>query len=171
MGMILLINVHQGSSMKAIALLLISAALAGCASTKYKEYVGGKEVVGTGGAREMIDGMEVWSEGTPNRKFRVVGIIDDERPGGLIPRATRMSDIVKKAKESGGDAIIVYNEGSQVAGFINNSFGSSTANFSGNAYTYGNTTNISGTGYGTSQSTGFSAPMMRLTTKAAVIKY
>ena len=141
----------------------MAAVLAGCATTTYKEYVGGKEVTGTGGAREMVDGMEVWTEGMPNRPFRVIGVIDDTRGGGRLPMASRLSDIAKKAKEANGDAVVIYREGSEVAGFVNNSFGTANAT----AYRSGNVVNA----YGSGQSTAFSAPMMRMSTKAAVIKY
>lgn len=148
---------------KLLLATFLAAVLSGCATTNYKEYVGGREVTGTGGAREMIDGMEVWSEGTPNRSFHVVGIIDDTRPGGPLPMASRLSDIVKKAKEAGGDAVLVYSEGSEVAGFVGNSFGTANAT----AYRSGNMVNA----YGYGQTTSFSAPMRRAMTKAAVIKY
>ena len=92
-----------------------------------------------------------------------MGIIDDTRPGAPLAMASRLSGIVKKAKGTGGDAVIVYREGSEVAGFVGNSFGTANAT----AYRSGNMVNA----YGSSQSTSFAAPMTRANTKAAVIKY
>jgi hypothetical protein len=51
--------------------------------------------------------MDMWTNGDPPRRFRILGIIDDERPGGLIPMAELKHDIVKKAREHGGDAVIL----------------------------------------------------------------
>jgi hypothetical protein len=78
----------------------------------------------------MIEGVEVWENGAPNKPFRVIGIIDDERGGGRISRSSRLSDIAKKTKEAGGDGVIIYEEGSELAGFISNSYSSTT----GSAY-------------------------------------
>lgn len=144
---------------------LLVATLAGCAhsNTTFKEYVGGREMNGTGGAREVVNGMEVWTDGTPNRRFRVIGIVDDERNGGVITRRGRIPAIIEKAKEAGGDAVVIYSEGSEVAGMVNNSFGSASAT----AYRSGNMVN----GYSTGQGTSVAVPIRRLTTKAAVIKY
>lgn len=141
----------------------LATLLSACASTTYKEYVGGREVTGQGGTREMIEGVEVWENGAPNRPFRVIGIIDDQRGGGVIPRMSRLSDIAKRTKEAGGDAAIIYQEGSEIAGFISNSYSSTT----GSAYAYGN--RISGSA--STSTNGYTAPVTRLNTKAAVIKY
>jgi hypothetical protein len=126
--------------------------LAGCASTTYKEFIGGHEITGAGGTRQIVDGIEVWENGAPNRPFHVIGIVDDERGGGIIPRYSRLSDISKKARESGGDAVIIYQEGSEIAGFISDSYKS-----------VGGSNAIS--------TSGSSTAVTRLKTKAAVIKY
>lgn len=147
----------------AISAVFLAVLLNGCTSTTYKEYVGGREVKGQGGTRELIEGVEVWENGAPNRPFRVIGIIDDHRGGGVIPRMSRLSDIAKKTKEAGGDAVIVYQEGSEIAGFISDSYSSTT----GSANVYGSRVG----GSASTSTSGYSVPVTRLDTKAAVIKY
>jgi hypothetical protein len=44
-------------------------------------------VQGHGGTRKVVDGMDVWTHGDPPRPFKLLGIIEDERPGGMIPMA------------------------------------------------------------------------------------
>jgi hypothetical protein len=123
-----------------------------CASTTYKEYVGGRIVTAEGGTRETVEGIEVWENGAPNRPFRVIGIVDDKRSGGLIPRSMRLSDIAKKAKEGGGDAVVIYQEGSKLAGFISESYSSISTP-------------------GSISTSSLTVPRTRLETKAAVIKF
>ncbi len=92
--------------------------MTGCATTEYKQFEG-KETVfeGKGGAKVVVDGIEIWGNGDPPRKFKVLGIIDDNRPGELIPMAQLRGDMVKKAREARGDAIIQLNNQSQIASY------------------------------------------------------
>lgn len=130
--------------------------MAGCATTEYKSFEGKTDVFeGKGGTKVVVDGMEIWDNGEPPRKFKVLGIIDDERPGGIIPMSQLRSDMVKKAREAGGDAVVQLGSQSQTAGFY--SSGSATA------YSYGN----SATAYGSSTT----MPVRRNVAKFAVIKY
>lgn len=130
--------------------------LAGCATTEYKAFEGkGNVIDGRGGTKVVVDSMEIWDNGEPPRKFKVLGIIDDERPGGLIPMSQLRSDMVKKAREAGGDAIIQLNSQSQIAGYYTS--GSATASAYGNSATaYGSSTTM---------------PVRRNMAKYAVIKY
>jgi hypothetical protein len=76
--------------------------VAGCATTQYKPYEAEDNVFeGKGGTKVVVDGMEIWDNGDPPRKFRILGIIDDQRPGGIIPMSALHSDMVKKAREAG----------------------------------------------------------------------
>ncbi len=141
-----------------IALLMTLAALflAGCATTEYKAFEGKANVFeGKGGTKVVIDGMEIWDNGEPPRKFKVLGIIDDERPGGIIPMSRLRSDMVKHAREVGGDAIIQLGSQSQIAGYYTSG--------SASAYGYGS----SATAYGSSTT----MPVRRNVAKFAVIKY
>jgi len=143
---------------KAIAVVMVLAAslLAGCATTEYKAYEGkGNVIDGKGGTKVVVDSMEIWDNGEPPRKFKILGIIDDQRPGGLIPMAQLRGDMVKKAREAGGDAIIQLNSDSQIAGYYTSG--------SASAYAYGN----SATAYGSSTT----MPVRRNFARFAVIKY
>ncbi len=140
----------------AVVMVLTASLLAGCATTEYKAYEGKGDVIdGKGGTKVVVDGMAIWDNGEPPRKFKILGIIDDQRPGGLIPMAQLRGDMVKKAREAGGDAIIKLNSVSQIAGYYTSG--------SASAYAYGN----SATAYGSSTT----MPVRRNLARFAVIKY
>lgn len=130
--------------------------IVGCATTEFKPFEAKVNAFeGSGGTKTIVAEMEVWDNGEPPRKFSVLGIIEDERPGGPIPMASLKSDVVQKAKAVGGDAVIQLNDNSQLIGVY--SSGSATA------YSYGRTA----TAYGSSTA----VPMRRNYSKFAVIKF
>lgn len=139
-----------------LAAVAAIAIVAGCANTEYKAFEAKNNMFeGKGGTKVVVDGMEIWDNGDPPRKFKVLGIIDDERPGGLIPMSQLRGDMVKKAREAGGDAVVQLSSQSQIAGYYTS--GSASAYSSGSSVTaYGSSTTM---------------PVRRNTAKFAVIKY
>jgi len=149
-----------------VALCLL---VGGCASTNYSAFEGARVVEGTGGTRKTVDGIDIWNNGTPPRKFKVIGIIDDVRRQSLIGMAGYQSALIKKAKEAGGDAIIFLDSHSELVGYYN-SGESGTTRTTGSAFGYGNTVYYQGnTTYQTSGST--TSVIRDKVTKVAVIKY
>ena len=139
-----------------LAAVAAIALLAGCANTEYKPFEAKNNMFeGKGGTKVVVDGMEIWDNGDPPRKSKVLGIIDDERPGGLIPMSQLRGDMVKKAREAGGDAVVQLNSQSQIAGYYTS--GTVSAYASGSSATaYGSSTTM---------------PVRRNIAKFAVIKY
>ncbi|MDO9420618.1 MAG: hypothetical protein Q7T66_08150 [Herminiimonas sp.] len=141
--------------MKKLLLTLIFI-LAGCASTEFKPFEAKNNAFeGTGGTKLVVEGIDVWENGDPPRKYKIIGIIEDERAAAVIPKSMLISDIAKKAKDSGGDAIIKIDSNSQITGFISNAYAS------GNVY--GNNANTS--------SFGATSAVRRINSRFAVIKY
>ena len=127
-----------------------------CTSTDFQSWEGRNSVVeGHGGTRKVVDGMDIWTHGDPPRRFKVLGIIEDERPGGIIPMARLKHDIVQKARANGGNAVIFVSSASQLAGYY-------TAG-SASAYSYGN----SATAFGSSTT----VPITRRSSTYVVIRY
>jgi hypothetical protein len=142
--------------MRRLVVGIMLVGLFACATTEYKPYDGKENAYeGKGGTKVVVDGMELWDNGAPPRRFKILGIIDDQRPGGIIPMSQLRGDMVKKAKEVGGDALVQLNSQSEIAGF----YTSGTAS----AYSYG--TSASAYGAGTTM------PVRRNAAKFAVIKY
>src|SRR5262245_9089988 len=110
----------------AIAIAVVAALVAGCASTEVLEYrsAPGQEVLtGKGGAVKVVDGMEVWIDGgSPPRDFRIIAqSTTDYRTGALDGAARRdnaLAQIVAEAKKRGADAVIVYGEAASSGGAV-----------------------------------------------------
>src|SRR5687767_8978182 len=94
-------------TLSALFSVFVLSMMGGCATTEYQPYEAKNNVFeGKGGTKVVVDGMELWDDGDPRREFKVLGIINDERPGGIIPMSQLRGDMVKKAKEVGGDAVV-----------------------------------------------------------------
>jgi hypothetical protein len=131
--------------MKAL-LPLLALGLASCASTTFQSYEGASVTQGSGGTRTNVQGIDFWENGAPPRKFRVIGIIDDNRPGGIIPMRALKSDVAAKAKAAGADAVVLIDNASQITGFVGNAQSFTTVNaFNPNlatTNTFGSTTPV-----------------------------
>jgi hypothetical protein len=127
-----------------------------CATTEFKPFEAKMNVFeGKGGTKSIVGGMEIWDNGEPPRTYKVLGIIEDVRGSGPLPMASLKTDIVEKAKEAGGDAVIQLSSGSHFVGMYTTG--------SASAYGYGN----SATAHGSS----ISVPLGKSRSKFAVIKY
>ena len=56
------------------------------------------------GQRSEVDGMDVWRDGGPGRKFREIGRIEDYGDSSVFARNRRMADVVELATAQSGDA-------------------------------------------------------------------
>lgn len=91
--------------------------LAGCNTTSYQSFEGdGKAIRGQGGTKEVISGVDVWNFGTPPFDYVIIGVIDDERPGGRLYMKSLYADAAAKAKEVGADGVIVESNNNKVTG-------------------------------------------------------
>lgn len=138
-------------------LILAVLPLAGCAlqSTEFRAYESRNNAYeGQGSTKTVVDSVEVW-DSAPPRKFSVVGVVYDARPGGPLHMMTVESDAVKKAKQQGGDALIRMGSSSMLTGIYSVNTGQATA--------YGNQAFATGTS--------IAVPMNRVSSNFAVIKY
>ncbi len=86
--------------------LLAVALLAGCASPKFKAVSSHPVITGTGGQPTTYQGVQFWQNGTPKRKYVVLGYADDFWRGPAFDEHDfrMLSPVVKK---NGGDAGVV----------------------------------------------------------------
>jgi hypothetical protein len=76
---------------------LLSLFLVSC-ETKFMEYRGQNIIGGTGGTVKVVDGIDFWETGEPDRKCRIVGEIQyDEESDSTIAKVTR---------KYGGNAVV-----------------------------------------------------------------
>lgn len=157
--------------MKHVLLLIFTCAmLAGCVSTDYSSYEGSPIYTGSGGAKKVIDGVDIWESGSPPRRYRVIGMVKDSRGAGVI-MGNGYGAMAAQARAHGGDAIIilgsnVQNVGSYTAPTYAQSNTTVTPTYGG-AYgtqAYNAQTQTNFYGGGTTQ-------LYRRNTGAAIIKY
>lgn len=90
-----------------LAIALVAMLVTSCSSTNFIEYRGQGVVEGKGGTVRVVEGIDFWENGEPNRKYRILGVIDDSRGEGLISRRGKDKAIANVARERGGDAVIL----------------------------------------------------------------
>lgn len=119
--------------MKKILLISFCFIVAACANVEFQKYEGrsDKVIEGQGGTRESIDGIDLWSTGTPPRKYQVIGVISVEDFDNPMGRSRIQSALVEKIKEQKGDAGILIDQygGGQMTGFSVSSKGTITPGF------------------------------------------
>jgi hypothetical protein len=105
--------------MRSLFCVCLAMALAGCTTTDFRAFDdGGRVYVGEGGSKELVKGVEIWSDGRPPRPYRVLGMIYDSRAKAVVPMATFRSDIAAAVKKHGGDAAIILDQGVEYLGSV-----------------------------------------------------
>lgn len=149
--------------------------LSACSSTHFKPWQGGGIQVGKGGACEQIEGIDVRSYGLPNRAFRTIGIIEDVRGSGAIPMARRAKCVAREAKQHGGDAVVVVNEGREYVGTFSSLNTTSTTNLNSSWTGMQSGGLMQLQGMGTARTTGFGSglavPIFRAHGLYQVVQY
>jgi hypothetical protein len=157
--------------------LSLTALLVGCASTNYQAIESQGPVVAQGqwGTRKVVDGVDIWTMGAPPKKYRVLGVINDTRGGGVIPMAGYYSGIAAKVKQYGGDAAIEVSSQRQYVGTASfaNATTTTSGGYSGTGYNYGNFSTVNGTVNATSNTfaSGTSVPLFKHHGTFLVVKY
>ncbi|MBT2322551.1 hypothetical protein J7E62_09355 [Variovorax paradoxus] len=101
--------------MKKTAALLFALALAGCASTNYQAYEGRTDQIieGQGGTKEMVDGFEIWDNGNPPRRYKVLGVATVEDFDNGFGQQRIRSAMADQIRQAGGDAAVLLDGYSQ----------------------------------------------------------
>ena len=67
------------------ALLVATLLICGCSTTKFTEYHGSEVFQGKGGgAVSNVDGIDIWEDGDADRKYKILGLIEQSR-GERLP--------------------------------------------------------------------------------------
>ncbi len=104
------------------AFLFAAVFVARISSTTFQRRQGPDEFVGQGGAFHTRDGIDVYTDGAPNRLFRVLEVIDKEVYGSttavvLLGNQWSESAIVSQTKKQGGGAVILVWSEQEIAGY------------------------------------------------------
>jgi hypothetical protein len=104
-------------TVKPIMAALLAVIVVSCENTKFTEYRGPSIVQGKGGTVRVVKGVEFWENGEPDKKFKILGVIDDSSGNGPFSRSGDSdSAIAKAAREHGGDAVILEGRTREVSG-------------------------------------------------------
>jgi hypothetical protein len=107
------------NELRASALLLPALvavlAFSGCASitgteTSYKSWVGDDVYQGKGGAVEVVNGVEIWEHGEPNKPYKVIGLITQSKSDDSVNQLIfGKADSIRKCNSpvrNGGQAAV-----------------------------------------------------------------
>ena len=101
-------------------LLLIGClVIGGCATSDYQPYEGRNNVhEGVGGTQVVVNRVDFWANGTPPRKFAILGVVTSAIGSGYGDEAIIRSSVASRAKQVGGDAAIQINNNTTFSGII-----------------------------------------------------
>lgn len=105
---------------KPILALTFIFTLSGCSTligtkTEYKPWNSTETYNGKGGALEVHEGVELWEHGSPEKQFKIIGIISQSNKKGsgllssTVDKHNRM-EIIKLVKQHNGDGVIYVNK-------------------------------------------------------------
>jgi type V secretory pathway adhesin AidA len=105
--------------MRFIVSTFLALILVGCATVDFQPYEGRNNLYeGEGGTKVAVDGVEFWANGTPPRKYSIIGMVVSEVGSGIGDEAIIRSAVASEVKAKGGDAAIQVNNNSSFAGVI-----------------------------------------------------
>lgn len=84
-------------TVRLVSFALLAAFLVSC-ETKFTEYRGQGTIQGPGGTVRVVDGIDFWDSGVPDRKCRIMGVLEDD--------GTSDPTLAEVARRHGGNAII-----------------------------------------------------------------
>lgn len=100
-----------------LAAFSLLTALGGCATADFQPYEGKANVhEGQGGTKVVVDGVDFWANGSPPRKYEIVGVIQSKIGDGLGAMAMIRSAVASKAHAVGANAVIELSSSSALGG-------------------------------------------------------
>jgi hypothetical protein len=85
-----------------IAICTLISCSSGPSTLRFSPFLGAAEVfTGKGGSMTRVDGMDVWENGAPSRKLRLLGYISISAKS-----EASTAQVVAQARQQGGDTIV-----------------------------------------------------------------
>ena len=102
-----------------VAFALLSLLAAACATVDYQPYEGRNNLYeGEGGTKVVSGGVDFWANGTPPRKFRILGVVTSEIGSGFGDVDMIRSAVASETRSKGGDAAIQINDNNSFSGIV-----------------------------------------------------
>ncbi|MDP2072298.1 hypothetical protein [Methylotenera sp.] len=110
--------------MRLFITLFLVTLLTGCATTDFQPYEGKNNLYeGEGGTKVIVNGVEFWANGSPPRKYSIVGMVVSEVGSGIGDESMIRSAVANKVKEKGGDAAVQVTNNTTFSGILRASSG------------------------------------------------
>lgn len=97
-----------------VAVAVGTILLTSCSTTNFTEYHDQNIIEGKGGMVRVVEGIDFWEKGEPDRKYKILGVIDDSRDEGFSFQFLKDEDIALGARKRGGDAVILTDSSREV---------------------------------------------------------
>ncbi|MEN9866537.1 MAG: hypothetical protein RL748_2127 [Pseudomonadota bacterium] len=106
--------------MRFILFCFLALTLAGCATVDFQPYEGKNNLYeGQGGTKVVVTGIDFWANGSPPRKYSIIGMVASEIGNGIGDESMIRSAVAREVKKQGGDAAIQITNNSSFAGVVN----------------------------------------------------
>lgn len=122
-----------------VALVAMTILASGCATiigteTSFTPWRGEQLYKGSGGAVEVIDGVEFWKAGEPERPYKVVGLISQRKSDDALDKMLfgefNRKQVTELVKANNGDGVVTVKSQRFVSGYTTqmpvNQYGSAT---------------------------------------------
>lgn len=110
--------------MRFIICVILACTLAGCATVDFQPYEGKNNLYeGEGGTKVVVNGIDFWANGSPPRKYSIIGMVVSEVGSGIGDEAIIRSSVASEVKKQGGNAAVQVNNNTAFSGIINTASG------------------------------------------------
>jgi hypothetical protein len=106
--------------MRLIICAILACSLAACATVDFQPYEGKNNLYeGEGGTKVVVNGVDFWANGSPPRKYSIIGMVVSEVGGGIGDESIIRSSVANEVKKQGGNAAVQVNNNTAFSGIIN----------------------------------------------------
>lgn len=106
--------------MRLIICAILACTLAGCATVDFQPYEGKNNLYeGEGGTKVVVNGVDFWANGSPPRKYSIIGMVVSEVGSGIGDESIIRSSVANEVKKQGGNAAVQVNNNTAFSGIIN----------------------------------------------------
>lgn len=105
--------------MRFIVCIVLALSIGGCATVDFQLYEGKNNLhQGEGGTKVVVDGIDFWANGSPPRKYLIIGMVTSEIGSGYGDEAIIRSSVAGEAKKQGGDAAVQVTNNNSFNGIV-----------------------------------------------------
>jgi hypothetical protein len=105
-----------------VAAVILLGSCAIYSRSTFSQWSGPSVFRGSGGAKRTVDGVDIWTSGSPHQRFQLLGFVEqtnvnDGSALAVIASMTSEQALAEEAKRAGGDALIFVSANSGIVGW------------------------------------------------------